>query len=104
MPYYKNITAWYCDICDKMHEEEDAARDCCQPPNDAEKLTFCEGCYNAIYHDSEENGCWSFSEMYVTLKKEVHINDRPPWKHTPKKFPSCYRKPKYVYVRKDQTC
>ncbi len=100
----KPMTCWECDICKRLHIEEEDADKCCQPSKDEVRTKYCAGCYNDYYNTSEPHHCWLLGNAKVILRKEVHINDRPPWKHVPKMLPDCYRKPKYVYPRGDQTC
>ena len=56
-----------------------------------------------FYNYKPHDGCWIFKSAKLIMRKEVHINDVPPWNHKPKLLPSCYRKSKYVYVGPDQT-
>lgn len=42
--------------------------------------------------------------MKLIWRKEVHIDQRPPWNQKAKLLPNCYHKPRYVYVGPDQTC
>ncbi len=71
----------------------------------AQKLRQCVGCHDDFYnHRGSECGlCWSLSSMKLVLKKEVHINQRPPWTQKAIRVPDCYHRPQYVYVGKDQT-
>ena len=50
-----------------------------------EKKQFCNGCYNEFYNHGGVNGntkeCWSLKTAKKVKKKQVHINDVPPWKH-----------------------
>lgn len=64
----------------------------------------CRGCYNDDYNRGLGGAkeCWSFEEAELILRKRVHINDTPPWKQKPQMYPSCYRVPKYVFVKPDQ--
>ncbi len=98
----KTITIWTCDLCDSDFLDEALARDCCQPKTTAEKKKHCAGCYNDFYNDEGRN-CWSLEEAHLMYRKEVHITDVPPWMHTPRLIMSCYKQPKYLYVRANQT-
>ena len=98
------VERWECDDCTNIFDTEEKADKCCQPSKEEIQKTYCPGCYNDHYNTAEPNGCWSLNSARVVLLKEVHINDVPPWNHEPKRLPSCYRKPKYVYARADQTC
>lgn len=67
----------------------------------------CAGCRNNFYNNGGVNGgtkeCWSLDGATLERKKEVHVSDQPPWKHNKiKKVPSCYSRPKYVYVDPDR--
>ena len=70
------------------------------------KKEDCIGCYNNDYNHELGGAkeCWSFDSAKLEMRKEVHIDQRPPWNQKAKRFPSCYRKQRYVYVRPDQTC
>lgn len=37
------------------------------------------------------------------MRKEVHIDQRPPWDQKARLFPSCYKKQRHVYVGPKQT-
>jgi len=65
----------------------------------------CAGCYNDVYNHGcgGAKECWSLKTAKLILRKEVHINQRPPWTQKARQFPSCYRRPQFVYVGKDQT-
>jgi len=68
-------------------------------------LQRCDGCYDDFYNDKNPYGvkrCWSFTSAQIVLKKEVHIDQRPPWRQKAQPFPDCYRKQRYVYVAPDQ--
>ena len=69
------------------------------------KKENCRGCYNDEYNYGLGGAkeCWCFSTAKLIFRKEVHIDQTPPWNQKAKKFPSCYRKSKYVYVNPDQT-
>jgi hypothetical protein len=60
----------------------------------------CQGCHNDIYnHDAGgAKECWSFKTAKLILRREVHMDDLPPHKQKPNKFPDCYRKPHYFYM------
>lgn len=74
--------------------------------NNANKKKYCAGCYNDIYNHGAGGAkeCWSFADAELVMKKEVHIDQRPPWDQKPRKFLSCYHKQRYVYVNPDRTC
>ncbi len=61
----------------------------------------CRGCRNNFYNGNNDlgvNECWSLKDAKLIMRKEVHINDVPPWNQKAEKFPDCYHKPKFVYV------
>lgn len=62
----------------------------------------CRGCYDDVYNGQLASECWSFVTATVVLKKEVHIDQRPPWTQPARELPSCYRARRFVYVRPDQ--
>ncbi len=67
----------------------------------AEKLKCCIGCYNHFYNGNNPLGvreCWSLADAVLVWKKEVHMNQVPPWKQAPEEFLSCYRRSQFVYV------
>ena len=97
----KTVTIWECELCTAEYLDEAKARNCCQPTG-AEKKKHCRGCYNDHYNQ-DGGTCWSFEDAHLMYLKEVHINDAPPWLHEPRLIMSCYKKPKYVYVRGNQT-
>ncbi len=67
------------------------------------KLAYCAGCYDNMYNKKVVDGCWSFETSKLIPRKRVHINDVPPWNHTPELYPDCYKEPKYVFVGEKQT-
>lgn len=74
-----------------------------------EKKQFCGGCYNEFYNHGGVNGntkeCWGLKTAKKVKRKQVHINDVPPWKHQKiVEINSCYRKPQFVYVDPKATC
>jgi len=74
-----------------------------------QKLKHCVGChdnfYNCAAHSGSSTGlCWSLPSMKLILRKEVSIDQRPPWTQKARKFPSCYHRQRFVYVKPEQTC
>ena len=66
----------------------------------------CLGCRNDFYNGNNDLGvkeCWSLKTARLVMRKEVHINQRPPWDQKPIEVPNCYRRPQFVYVDGDQT-
>jgi hypothetical protein len=99
----KQITMWQCDLCSKTYATEGEALVCCQP-HQQDKRKYCQGCYNDCYNTSEVNGCWSLDGAKLGLKKEVPIDQVPPWNQEPIRVLSCFKKKGYVYVGPEQTC
>lgn len=72
-----------------------------------EKLKHCSGCRDDFYNGANPYGigeCWNLKPARLVWKKEVHIDQTPPWNQKARKFLSCYRRPRYVYVGPEQTC
>ena len=67
----------------------------------SEKKKRCVGCRNDYYNGALEE-CWHLETATLVVKKKVHINDVPPWKHTPQEMPSCYRVAKFVMIDADR--
>lgn len=68
--------------------------------NKEKKKRYCTGCYNNIYN-TEEKDCWSLKNAELIWRKEVHIDQKPPYKQGFKRFLSCYYKQRYVHINKD---
>jgi len=73
--------------------------------SEAEKLKHCAGCHDDFYnHRGEGAGrCWSLPSMKLILRKEVSIDQRPPWTQKARKFPACYHRERFVYLNPDVT-
>lgn len=69
------------------------------------KKEKCSGCYNDIYNHGAGGAkeCFNFKTAKVIFRKEVHVDQVPPWKQKAKRFPSCYSKQRFVYVGPDRT-
>lgn len=73
---------------------------------ESEKLKHCAGCHDDFYNqpgNSSKGRCWSLASMKLVWKKEVSVDQRPPWTQKAKRLPECYHRPRFVYVGKDQT-
>ena len=70
------------------------------------KKSDCAGCYNNEYNHGlgGSKQCWSFKTAKLIMRKEVHIDQLPPWNQEAKRLPSCYRKERYVYVDPHSNC
>lgn len=62
------------------------------------KKKYCSGCYNSIYNGALAKECWYLESAELVMRKEVHVDQVPPWNQKPRKFLSCYHKPRYCYV------
>lgn len=74
---------------------------------DTEKLKHCAGCRNNFYNGNNPMGvqrCWSLGTAKLILRKEIDINQRPPWTQKAQRFLSCYHRSGSVFVGPDQTC
>jgi len=66
----------------------------------------CSGCYNNDYNHGLGGAkeCWHFKTAKIIWRKEVHIDQVPPWNQKAKRLPNCYTKQRYVYVPPNVTC
>jgi len=65
------------------------------------KKTDCVGCYNNYYNGNNDIGvreCLYFSSAKIVRRKQVHINQQPPWTQRPISVPDCYRQGGYIFV------
>jgi len=65
----------------------------------------CSGCRNNFYNGNNELGvtkCWSLPDAKLVMRKEVHINQVPPWTQRASKVLDCYHQQGYVYVAPDR--
>lgn len=73
--------------------------------NKTMKNKYCTGCSNNFYNGNTTVGpgeCWSLEESKVVWRKEVHIDQSPPWNQKAIRVLDCYRKPRHVYVSANQ--
>lgn len=65
----------------------------------------CSGCYNDDYNHGLGGAkeCWYYKDAKLIMRKEVPIDQVPPWNQKPKRRPDCYQKRRYVYVGPDRT-
>lgn len=70
-----------------------------------ENKKHCSGCYNDDYNHGLGGAkeCFYLNSAELKLRKQVHINQVPPWNQEPKEMLSCYRKYQYVFVDGDRT-
>lgn len=74
---------------------------------DRQKLRYCRGCRNNFYNGNNDLGvdrCRLLDKAKVVWRKEVPMDQRPPWTQKAKRVLSCYRRSGYVYVDPDRTC
>lgn len=73
-----------------------------------EKLKHCAGCHDDFYNQpggtSPTGRCWSLPNMELEWRKEVSVDQRPPWTQKARRLPSCYHRPRFVYVKPNRTC
>ena len=61
----------------------------------------CAGCRDDFYNGHNPLGvtrCWSLDSAKFVLRKEVHVDQVPPWDQKPIRVPDCFRRPRHVYV------
>lgn len=63
----------------------------------------CKGCHDDYYNGDNvattgAKECWSIHEAKLVWRKEVSIDQRPPWDQKAKRFPGCYHRPRWVYL------
>ena len=70
------------------------------------QVRHCAGCRDNFYNGHNPYGikrCWMLDNARLVRRKQVHINDVPPWSCQPVLVvPECYRKEKYVHVKPHQ--
>lgn len=65
----------------------------------------CSGCRNNFYNGNNQydiKECWHLKSARLILRKQVHIDQRPPWKQKAIMRPSCYSQPGYIFVGPNQ--
>jgi len=70
-----------------------------------QKLKLCLGCREDFYNGKNDLGipeCWCLKDAKLVWRREVHIDDIPPWKRPAIHVLNCFRRPKYVYVKPTQ--
>lgn len=73
---------------------------------EAEKLRHCIGCHNDFYNDKNPLGvkrCWHLVTAHMVSKKEVHIDQVPPWDQNASQFLSCFQRDHHIYVEPSRT-
>ena len=62
----------------------------------------CAGCRNNFYNGNNELGvkeCWLFKTAKIVWRKEVHIDQIPPWTQAARRFPNCYHRAHFCYLK-----
>lgn len=64
---------------------------------------WCSLCHDDYYNSSQTSGsstgiCWCRDDAKVVWRKEVSIDQRPPYTQKARRFPSCYHRPRYGYI------
>lgn len=70
------------------------------------KLAYCAGCHDNVYNHGcgGSSQCWSLKSAKLVMRREVDMNQRPPWTGKPRKMLDCYHQPGYAYVKPEVTC
>ena len=65
---------------------------------------YCDGCYRDVYNHGcgGSKQCWMFENAKVVWRKEVHVDQRPPFRQPQKRVASCYQKQHYWYITKQE--
>ena len=67
----------------------------------------CLGCDDNFYNGNNTYNikqCWLLEKAELVMKKQVGMNDVPPWNHTPIEVPNCYHRRGYWFVDASRTC
>ncbi len=59
---------------------------------------YCPGCFNDFYNGEGAEECWSLARAKVVWRKEVHVDQKPPFKQKAKRVLNCYRRPNFFYL------
>lgn len=72
---------------------------------ESEKKQKCAGCRDNFYNSSNSTTgeCWSLNDAKMVWKKEIPVDQRPPWTQKARRFLSCFRRTRCVYVSPEQT-
>lgn len=82
-------------ICKPVEGEEDELMD----------VKHCNGCEQDFYNGKNPLGikeCWHLGEAKVIFRKAVSIQQRPPWTQKAERYPSCYQRKGYIFVKPGQ--
>lgn len=69
------------------------------------KKSDCVGCRDNFYNGNNSLGvkeCWSLASAKLIQRKQVPLDQRPPWDQPYEKRPSCYKRSGYVFVNKPE--
>jgi len=67
---------------------------------------YCAGCHDDFYNHKTNccgKDCWSLPDAKLVWRKEVHIDQRPPWDQKAIRVPDCYHRQRYVYIDPKRT-
>jgi len=70
-----------------------------------EKLIHCIGCSQNFYNGNTRlgvNRCWSFESARLIKRKQVALEQPPPWNQPAVPTLSCYRRKGYVFINGDR--
>jgi hypothetical protein len=109
--FLDHLEAFLADIAPSYHSRlealfEEAEVDLKRPElNRKQKLELCVGCRDDFYNGKNDLGipeCWCLKDAKLVWRKEVHIDQVPPWLQAPVHVLSCFRKPKHYYFEPTQ--
>jgi len=65
----------------------------------------CSGCEQNFYNGNNPMGvkeCWHLKDARIILRKAVPITQVPPWTQKAQRYPNCYVKRGYTFVKPNQ--
>jgi hypothetical protein len=104
---FEMLLAVHKELLEREHHKMVAGQAKLDEMPESEKLGHCAGCHDDFYNqagNSSGGRCWMLAKMTLVQRKEVSIDQRPPWNQKSRLLPHCYHKPRFVYVKPDQTC
>lgn len=64
----------------------------------------CVGCRDDFYNGKNDLGvarCWGLDSATFVKRIEIHVDQRPPYRQSPRSVPSCYKKARHVMISPD---
>ena len=64
-----------------------------------QKRQHCSGCHDDVYNHGcgGSKECWMLSSMKLIKRREIHVDEIPPFEGKLKRIPDCYHRPRFVY-------